>query len=62
MADTQTTTQANDTKLQALQAAMRELLGDVLTRGFYGQATVEIVVADGTIQVVRSETTRQRKY
>ena len=62
MADTQTTTQANETKLQSLQAAVRDLLGEVLTRGFYGQATVEIVVADGTIQVVRSETTRQRRY
>ncbi len=46
-------TPANAEKISRLQAAMAELLQEVLRRGFHGSARVELVVSDGTIQSLR---------
>jgi hypothetical protein len=44
---------ANQQKLAQLRAALAELLAQVLTRGFHGAATIEVVVHEGTIQTIR---------
>ena len=36
-----------------LQAIMAEMLAETMRRGFFGSATVELSVADGTIQHIR---------
>jgi hypothetical protein len=46
-------TQANVKKLAQLQAIMAELLAESLRRGFFGTATVELNIHDGTIQHIR---------
>jgi hypothetical protein len=46
-------TEANAKKVAQLQAALAELLADVLRRGFFGTATVELSIQDGTIQHIR---------
>ena len=46
-------TPANEQKIAHLKAAISEVLGQVLQRGFYGSASVEVVISDGTIQSVR---------
>lgn len=52
---------ANAKKLAQLQAALAELLGAVLRRGFFGTATVELSVQDGTIQHIRRKLERIEK-
>jgi hypothetical protein len=51
-------TPTNQRKLVTLQAAIEAILGDVLRRGFYGIAGVELSVQDGTIQCVRRKVER----
>jgi hypothetical protein len=49
---------ANQAKLVRVNAAWKTVLGETLTRGFYGQGLVEITVQDGTIQVIRRSVER----
>jgi hypothetical protein len=46
-------TAANRTRLEQAQRAWAEVLALALRRGFFGSATVEICVQDGTIQHIR---------
>jgi len=48
----------NDVKLAQLEAALQELARLVLRRGFFGTASVELSVQDGTIQSIRSRLER----
>jgi hypothetical protein len=41
---------ANQGKVARLEAAWAALLVDVLQRGFHGQASIEVLIQDGTIQ------------
>lgn len=50
---TLTATPANRKKTAQLQAAVAEMLAEVLRRGFHGSAGVELSVQDGTIQTIR---------
>ncbi len=50
---TLTKTPANRTKMAQLEAALGEMLVEVLKRGFHGTAGVEWSVQDGTIQKIR---------
>jgi hypothetical protein len=44
----------NERKLSQVEAELAELLKEILRRGFYGTAGVEVSVQDGVIQHVRS--------
>ncbi len=46
-------TPGNMKKLAQVQAAITEIMAESLRRGFFGTATVEVVVQDGTIQHIR---------
>jgi hypothetical protein len=46
-------TSANQAKAAQADRAWHELLSEALRRGFYGTASVEIAVQDGTIQNIR---------
>ena len=50
---TLTTTPTNRDKMTQLHAALGEILAEVLRRGFFGSAVVEVSVQDGTIQTIR---------
>ncbi len=50
---TRNTTPGNQRKLAQLQAAMADLLREALKQGFYGKASLELSVQDGTIQQIR---------
>lgn len=52
---------ANRAKVDQLQAALAELLADVLRRGFYGTAGVEVAIQDGAIQHIRRRQERIEK-
>ncbi|MFZ5831594.1 MAG: hypothetical protein ACOY3P_16030 [Planctomycetota bacterium] len=58
---TTTTTPANAKKLDQLRAAMAEMLAEALKRGFFGTASVELSVQDGTIQHIRRRLDRIEK-
>jgi len=45
---------ANQSKLTQIESAWRQVLTGALRKGFYGSATVEVSVQDGTIQHIRS--------
>ncbi len=51
----------NQHKLARLTAAWREVLVETLQRGFYGSATIELVVHDGTITQIRKKVERMEK-
>jgi hypothetical protein len=51
---TTSTTEANQRKVNQLQATMQEMLLEALHRGFFGTVTFELGIQDGTIQHVRS--------
>jgi hypothetical protein len=51
-------TPSNEQKLRRLQTVLAEILAEVLRRGYYGTAAVEVNVADGTIQHIRLKTER----
>jgi hypothetical protein len=46
-------TPANQQKMVQLRSALGEILAEVLRRGFFGAACVEVTVQDGTIQSIR---------
>ena len=48
-----TSTPGNAKKVAQLQAIVAEILAESLRRGFFGTATVEVNVQDGTIQHIR---------
>jgi hypothetical protein len=58
---THSTTQGNAKKVVQLQAILAELLAEALRRGFFGTATVEVSVQDGTIQHIRRMVERIEK-
>lgn len=49
---------ANAKKVAQLKSALAEILAEVLRRGFFGVAAVELSVQDGTIQHIRRRTER----
>jgi hypothetical protein len=51
-------TPTNQRKLATLKAALDAIVADVLQRGFYGVAVVELSVQDGTIQCIRRKVER----
>ncbi len=55
------TTPGNAKKLAQLQVIVAELLAEALRRGFFGTATVEVSVQDGTIQHIRRTVERIEK-
>lgn len=55
---TQGTTPTNQQKVAQLQEAVGELLAQVLQRGFFGSAGVELSIQDGTIQTIRRKMER----
>ena len=54
-------TPGNVRKLEQLQQAWAELLAEALRRGFFGTATLEVAVQDGTIQHIRRRVERIEK-
>lgn len=46
-------TPGNKRKVAQLEQAMAIVLAEVLRRGFYGNASLELSVQDGTIQSIR---------
>lgn len=58
---TQRHTPINEQKLTLACDILRQLGGELLKRGVYGTAAVEIVVQDGTIQSLRRRTERVDK-
>jgi hypothetical protein len=46
-------TTTNSQKVNQIETALAEMLADVLKRGFFGTAAVEVSVQDGTIQHIR---------
>ena len=55
---TQSKTTGNRAKIDQLRNVLAQLLGEVLRRGFYGTAAVELNVVDGTIQRILRRTER----
>ena len=55
---THTKSPANAKKVAQLKAALAEMLAEVLRRGFFGTAAVELSVQDGTIRHIRRTTER----
>jgi len=49
---------ANAAKLAQIQKALSEILAEILKRGFFGTAGIELGVQDGTIQHVRRRVER----
>ena len=54
-------TQGNSQKLARFQQVWKELLEEVVKHDFYGVATVELKVQDGTIQAVCRKVERVEK-
>jgi len=61
MATTLSQTPANQERTNQLQAALGEILAEVLRKGFFGAAAVELSVQDGTIQHIRRKVERIEK-
>jgi hypothetical protein len=55
------TTSGNAKKVAQLQTIVADLLVEALRRGFFGTATVELRVQDGTIQHIRRTVERIEK-
>ena len=55
---TQSKTTGNQAKIDQLRSVLAQLLAEVLRRGYYGTAAVELSVVDGTIQCIRRKTER----
>ena len=51
----------NVKKVTQLEAALAEMLVEILQRGFFGTAAVELSVQDGTIQNIRRRVERIEK-
>jgi hypothetical protein len=58
---THATTTGNAKKVTQLQSIMTELLAEALRRGFFGTATIELNIQDGTIQLIRRKVERIEK-
>jgi len=43
----------NDRKVAQLHAAVAEILVEIMRRGFYGTAGIDLNIQDGTIQNIR---------
>jgi hypothetical protein len=54
-------TRANQGKAVQAELALVEILAEVLRRGFYGSAAIEVAVQDGTIQHIRRRVERLEK-
>ncbi len=54
-------TGANGAKVRRVETMLEELWREVLERGFYGGAAIEVVVADGTIQQIRRRVERTER-
>ena len=54
-------TPTNAKKVAQLQQAMAEMLAESLRRGFFGTASVELSIQDGTIQHIRRRLDRIEK-
>lgn len=54
-------TQANRQKIAKLQEIVDALLEKALERGFFGVATVEVRVQDGTIQEIEERLERKHR-
>lgn len=52
---------ANARKIARLEAALAEMLVEILRQGFHGTAAVELNVNDGTIQHIRRKVDRIEK-
>jgi hypothetical protein len=50
---TKPATTTNAKKVSQLEKVLAEILAATLKRGFFGNATVEVCVQDGTIQHIR---------
>ena len=51
----------NAKKVAQLESALAEMLAEVLRRGFFGTAAVELSIQDGTIQHIRRRMERIEK-
>ncbi|MCC6125820.1 MAG: hypothetical protein IT426_12710 [Pirellulales bacterium] len=58
---TNVATPNNAVRVEQLQKAWAEILAEVLRRGFYGTAEVEVNVQDGAIQHIRRKIERVEK-
>jgi hypothetical protein len=54
-------TPTNRDKLSQLERLLSATIADVLRRGFFGTASIEVAIQDGTIQYIRSRTERIEK-
>ncbi|MCG8587515.1 MAG: hypothetical protein MI757_22640 [Pirellulales bacterium] len=54
-------TEANRHKKAQLEHLLNELLVTVLQRGYFGTASIEVVVSDGTIQSLRQRTEQMHR-
>lgn len=61
MIATNAPTAGNAKKVTQLEAIVAEVLAETLRRGFFGSVTVELSVADGTIQHIRRMVERIEK-
>jgi len=51
-------TPANAQRVEQLESVLAELLAETMQRGFFGTASVELNVQDGTIQYIRRRVDR----
>jgi hypothetical protein len=56
-----TKTAANQSKIAQLERALTYTFDEVLRRGFFGTASIELSIQDGTIQYIRSKLERIEK-
>jgi hypothetical protein len=54
-------TPGNRERVTQLEAALAELLVEVLRRGFHGRALIELAIQDGVIQHIRRTLERLEK-
>lgn len=54
-------TATNVQRITQLEQTLAEIVGETLQRGFFGTATVELKVQDGTIQQIRRVVERVEK-
>ena len=54
MLNTPSVTEANQRKLNLLDASIQAMLAESLRHGFFGTVRIELGIQDGTIQHVRS--------
>jgi hypothetical protein len=55
------TTAGNVQKVSQLEKALAEMLAEVLRRGFFGNAEIQVSIQDGTIQHIRRKVERVEK-